>query len=147
MLKPKHIFLTLLIISSVVLSFSYLLTQGYDFGNGNCLRPVNTQVIFSGNHTGKVIITWRTISFCDNYYILYDTVSHGRDLSKYSFKAGPAQSGKIVMKSTYHKRDTKNGYYYRVELRDLNPETNYYFVIENDGEVSFEYSFSMSSDT
>ena len=141
MLKPKQVFLTLIIISSIVLGFSYFLTQRHDFEKGDCLRPVNTHVILSENHSGNVIITWRTYSVCDNNYILYDTVSHRGDISKYSFMAGPAQSGKIIMKSTYHKRNANSGYYNQAELRGLNPSTKYYFVIENDGEVSFEYFF------
>jgi acid phosphatase type 7 len=99
------------------------------------------RVIWTHDPSGHAIISWTTMAPSTNNAIYYDSVSHSGEPGDYSFSTAAERYGKITITPMDTTEGVEPGWYHHGQIRNLEPSTRYYIIVESDGEVSEEYYF------
>lgn len=94
--------------------------------------PGHIRAMYKSDPATSIVVGWNryeTKASENNFY--YDSVDHGRNIGAYPNKPAPHYSSE-------YESEIKNAF---VELKNLKPETTYYFVIKNSFVVSKRYYF------
>lgn len=84
------------------------------------------RLILTEKPANSVRIAWELIGGCpDTQRVYYDTIDYGQDTSAYAFQA--------TLTASYYHQGMEN---YFCHLKELQPDTRYYFVIAEDQGIS-----------
>ncbi|MES2854544.1 MAG: metallophosphoesterase family protein [Bdellovibrionota bacterium] len=98
--------------------------------------PGYIRAMFNSDATNVVTIGFSEVGTpSQKIRVAYDTKDYGREIERYSMSSAPTASN--VFKGL-------NNYF--VELKNLKPDTTYYFMVENERAASLRYSFRTVSD-
>ena len=139
-MKPIRVFLTMVVFGGIAFAFGYFLITGNAAREHYPRLHGHPHLVLTDHATGKMLITWKAAWPTQSGLILYDTVSHRGDPSRYTYWMPAARSNEITTALPGERKPgpTEN---FIVELEGLNSLTTYYFVLKNNGEVSAEYHF------
>jgi len=103
------------------------------------------RVLWMENPAEEAVISWTTRSPGETHKVYYDTVSRDGVPGDYAYSENSFKDGKFTMIDEDIKW-TEPGYYHHVYLDNLKPDTQYYFVIASDEDISREYHFITAPD-
>jgi hypothetical protein len=106
--------------------------------------PAQWRVTWTGDTATTATISWSTALAGEKHILHFGTNPGGSDSSKYKHHLSEIQSGAYSM-TEKEAADTETAYYHHRELRNLKPATNYYFLLESDGELSRPLYFRTSA--
>ncbi|MCH7226892.1 fibronectin type III domain-containing protein [Haloferula sp. A504] len=98
------------------------------------------RVIWTNDPQTRAMVCWDTEEEGTDHRVYYDTESHGGVLENYRHSQVSTETG------PYHVHEKSKSkepslYYHHTQLKDLKPDTIYYFVFSSDGAISKEYHF------
>lgn len=124
----------LTLVVSMVLSSTALASQG-------SVGPIeHPRVLWIKNPSQEAVVSWTTRQPGEKHRVYYDTEPRGTNPSAYRQQAETFKDGMYTMLDV-DKQFVKPGYYHHVHLKDLQPGTRYYVLIESDGQVSRQLNF------
>lgn len=103
--------------------------------------PRHVRVIWTEQPSNHAIISWTTMAPSSQNTIYYDTQSRNGDTNAYRFTSEAERNGEISMREMDRTEGVDPGWYHHGQMKDLEPSTQYYFVVESDDEVTEEYYF------
>lgn len=106
------------------------------------IPPRHIRIVWSEDPSHKAVISWTTL-FKEGveHTVYYDTVSHGGFKESYQFTKKTYLNGPITITNEDRKWEVYPGFFHHVEIENLIPGTNYYFMVETDQNISQEYYF------
>lgn len=106
------------------------------------LAPRHLRVIWTEDPSSYAVISWTTMyEHGKNHRVFYDTLRRGGDKRNYAFQTPASKNGAISMVDEDFKEGVPQGYYHHADLKNLQPSTEYYFIVESDDMVSDEFYF------
>ena len=96
------------------------------------------RVIWQENPEEEAIVSWTTDRREEQATIYYDEKSRGGDALSYRFKAEPQIKGQFVKSSFFWRISS---HYYHGLLKNLKPDTRYYFIVRVGDTLSKEFYF------
>ena len=118
-------------------------------------QPLNTRVVWkTDSPQHEATISWDSMSASTENKVYIDTVSRAGQISAYKESYSASIVGQYTEKPGKVKKKNKDKeakkkpsvpatlFYHHVQLKGLQADTNYYLVVESDGDVSQEYFFT-----
>ena len=106
--------------------------------------PAQWRVTWTGDPSKEARISWNTAELGKQHRVHYGKVANGKEVEKYEFHVDAYKNAKFEP-NINHKQEVKDkstiGHYHHANLKDLQPDTNYYFIIESDGNKSRQFYF------
>jgi hypothetical protein len=145
-MKPLRVLLTLVLFSGIAFAFGLFLRTG-----NSALRPTkllqdHPHLVLTEDFGDRILIRWKAAATASSGMILFDTISHQGDASKYAFSAQAFTANELSAfpgetKAARSRNIPWHTQKFIVALEGLNELTAYYFVLKNNNEVSGEYQF------
>lgn len=104
------------------------------------------RVLWIKNPAREAVISWTTREPGGKHRLYYDTEPRGTNAAAYTQQADTFKDGMYKMLEV-DERFVKPGYYHHVHLKDLQPGTLYYILLESDGRVSRQLNFITALET
>ena len=102
-------------------------------------NPVHCRITFHSNPATEAILSWSTSEPGTSHRVHYDTISHDGNVEAYQFHKNSTRDGRFTNGAKADK-DLKV-YYHHTRLKQLQPATTYYCVMESDSQASREFHF------
>ncbi len=104
------------------------------------LQPAQWRVIWTKDASQEATVSWSTSEKGEKHTLYYDTKNHGEDVKKYSFKQACQRNGQYTLEKK-EKEKVKPAHYHHASIKELKPNTKYFFVLESDGHLSRPFYF------
>ena len=103
------------------------------------LTPSQMRVVWSTDPAHRAVVSWSTAGEGAEHTVHYDTQSRGAVLAEYGF------TSEVVITGEYKPGDD-SPWFHHAEIADLPADTDIFFVVESDGNVSQELHFRTATD-
>jgi hypothetical protein len=94
--------------------------------------PAQWRISWSGDAARSATISWSTAQKSSTNTLYYDTIDHKRRITDYKNRIQCQINGKYSTRLGF----TKSAYYHHAALKNLKPDTAYYFIMSSDGITS-----------
>ena len=101
--------------------------------------PVQWRVIWTGNASKEARISWSTAEKTKKNIVHYGTVDKKRNIKNYPLHKNCQVNGQYTLDPS--EESLSAAYYHHADLEKLKADTQYYFVLESDGERSPRFYF------
>lgn len=102
------------------------------------VEPSHWRVVWTFDPAREATVSWDTAQSGSEHVVYYDRAPRDGNLTAYAEHTDAKRNGRY---STLPEHAAIEAYYHHAELRDLEPDTTYYFVMVSDGKVSPEFHF------
>ena len=102
--------------------------------------PAQWRVVWTGDASREATISWTTADPGKNHLVYYGTKSDGKK-QKPALSQKCQSNGRYTIKQPKPPKKIAAAYYHHARIRNLQPDTNYFFIMESDGERSRELYF------
>ncbi|WP_114749676.1 purple acid phosphatase family protein [Pleomorphovibrio marinus] len=109
--------------------------------------PYHVRILWTQNPSKHAVVSWTTFSATQKATVYFDTQSREGDLAAYTHKSELALTGEITLTDSDMEMEVPRGHYNHAEMKGLNADSRYYFVVESDGKVSEEMYFITAPDS
>ena len=96
--------------------------------------PVQWRVTWTGDASTEATISWSTAEESKRNTVHYGTSDQDLNVRFYRYHLNSKNSGQYTKDKD--ESEIKSAYYHHVVLKNLRPNTKYYFVLDSDGELS-----------
>jgi hypothetical protein len=104
------------------------------------LAPAQWRVIWTGDASTEATISWSTADKGEKHILHYDEINHANKILKYKHHMECQKNGQFTLFKKEIK-DVKPAFYHHASIKDLKPNTKYYFILESDGHLSKPFYF------
>ena len=125
-MKPRYA------ITALTLGLLVVAGSAPTIGQSTDLAPTQLRVVWTTDPAHQAKVSWTTAAAGTSHVVHYDVVPRGGVLADYAFTVQVATSGEY---------EAGGPYFHHAELTDLLPESEVYFSVATDGEVSPELHF------
>jgi len=105
--------------------------------------PAQWRITWSGDTSSTATISWSTALAGKKHTVHLGTEPIGRKVESYEKHIDCQKNGSYTINAEEAK-DTKPAFYHHCAVKDLKPNTKYYFVLESDGKLSRRFYFITS---
>lgn len=140
----KYPTLSKIFLLPLVFLLCFCFEKGPDIDYGELdIAPRHLRVIWTERPSSHAIISWTTLlEPGDSHMVYFDTLSHSDSpVNEFLFQTAALKNGELTLHKDDRKTGVPKGYYHHAELRNLKPNTRYYFRVQSGENLSDEYYF------
>jgi phosphodiesterase/alkaline phosphatase D-like protein len=130
-MEKRHLALTVLLGTATFVAVATTLPEEVESQSAP-LEPRQLRVVWTEDPADHALISWTTTEAGDEHVAYFDTTPRDGAVAEYAASVAASENGAY---------DDAGPYYHHARLTDLQPDTEYHFVVETDGNASRELWF------
>lgn len=135
-MKTRHLGIALLLAVGSVTAIGTLVPHDVRSQSAP-LQPRQLRVVWTEDPAHRALVSWTTSEAGEDHVVHFDTIARGGALADYQTSIEVTDTGAY---------DDAGPFFHHARLTDLEPDTEYHFVVETDGNASPELYFRTAPD-